>query len=199
MAHNHHRVLSIDDIIVALFTSDCGTDYGDHSVMWWEDFLGGTEGEENSLTEALSHEEATNYSFRDCIVDASDAEDYAQTAFAKCARGAGLQAKLLEILQDEAGLQRKELSFVTFRAGQPKRSANPNDRRTIVGPNLKTWTGTKKDDDISLQLIRGLAVLQKPNVPIRIAMQGDQEVCNQVRRIAGQETNLPIEIVRVIL
>ncbi|MDV3160363.1 MAG: hypothetical protein Q8787_02715, partial [Sweet potato little leaf phytoplasma] len=52
MAHNHHRVLSIDKITVALFTSYDGTDYGDHGVMWWEDFLGSTEGGEGFLTEA---------------------------------------------------------------------------------------------------------------------------------------------------
>ena len=195
MAHNHAHVLGMEKIIVVIFSSDCGTDYGDYSAMWWEDFVGGRAGEESNLTAALSHEEATNYSYRDFIADADDAEEYTETTFAKCAQGAGLLAKLLEIYQREHGLERKELSFVTFRDRRPKKSLDPRKRRTIVGPNLETWTGPNKDNDISLRLIRGLAVLQKPGIPIRIATQGNEEVRDQLRRIAEQETDLAIEII----
>ncbi|RFN41598.1 hypothetical protein FIE12Z_12944, partial [Fusarium flagelliforme] len=157
-------------------------------------FLGGSHGGSTDFNEALSHKDATNYSYRDAIVDMSNADEYKDTAYAQCAQGPGLLNELLRMSRGTNRPRRKELTFAIFRNRQT--SPNPQKRDMIVGPNLESWTGAKKKDDIALQLIRGLAAVQKPDVPIRLAVQGDEEDCSQVRRIAEQEIDLPVKICR---
>ncbi|KAF4996979.1 hypothetical protein FGRMN_4167 [Fusarium graminum] len=195
MEHNLDRVKGAQRIIIQLYLDADGNDYSEHSVKYWEDYVGGSEGDEANLSQALLKCDYFEEQYDEFIREPGE-EDLPreETLYYRRAKGTGLVDMLLRIFNTARGTKR--LVFIVTRKIEYQRGL-ATVRRIAVSPNPDACQDGRAPD-LATKIIQDLSVLQGRDAPLQILMQGDVRERTKVGGFIAEKTGHSVEIVELV-
>lgn len=195
-SHNVAHVRRATRIIIQLFLNSQGTTYSELAVRHWEDFVGGTGGRCAPLSDALVFSSKHCNQTRAEVAASEMRNQFWDTTYHGSARGTFLCSRVNHVFHDAPAS--KELVFLIFRDTTQSNTAPPDSSDMAIGPNLHSFRhGIDDQGDISLLVMERLARLQKPDVPVFVAMQRIGEDREQVAQFIKDKTGLCVQFISV--